>query len=176
MIAAGQAKDASMNRPFRLAAFAVSLLAVAAPPAAAERYLTGNWAGGPVFQGNNFRYCTLTLNFQDRRRMEIQLTAPLVMTIYVEKPDWNWNPVTDGRVTVEIDQRFRKVYRTEVKADKRNTLILHVGNDQALRAALASGEQMHWTVSEKDKYPFSLLNGNNAMRKLLACVALYGVE
>lgn len=162
--------------PFRRLAAGLALAAALAAPAAAERYLTGNWAGGPVFQGNNFRYCTLTLNFQDRRRMEIQLTAALAMTIHVEKPDWNWNPVTDGRTTVEVDQRFRKVYRTEVRAEKRNTLTLHVGNDPALRQALASGEQMQWIVSEKDKFPFSLLNGNNAMRKILTCVALYGVE
>jgi hypothetical protein len=35
---------------------------------------------------------------------------------------------------------------------------------------------MTWVDAQSTRFPFNLTGGDNAMRKLLACAALYGAE
>ena len=144
--------------------------------AAQNTFQTGNWTGQAQFEGNRFSHCQIGVSFTDGKRLNLQLTPQLALTVSAMKSDWNMDHEKVYNVTFEIDGGFRKSYRGVVKADRRNTVSFTIGNDGPLRQALATGGNMTWVDSSGTRFGFSLMNGANAMRKLLACTALYGAD
>jgi hypothetical protein len=159
-----------------LGATAAALLWGVSSAAAQNTFQTGNWTGGAQFEGTRFSHCQIGVSFTNGTRLNLQLTPQLALTMSATKPDWNMDPDKAYNVVVEIDSGFRKTYRGSVKADRRNTVTFLIGNDGPLRQAIATGANMTWVDSSGTRFGFSLLNGNNAMRKLLACTALYGAD
>ncbi len=159
-------------------AFAAGIAALLAAGAAAaqNQFLTGNWSGAAVFDGNRFNHCHIGVGYTDGKRLDLQLTAQMALTITATKSDWNMDPTQPYNVAFEIEPSFKRSYRGVVRADRRNLISFAIGNDSTLRQALVGGGTMTWTVSGGQRFSFSLANGNNAMRKLLACTALYGVD
>jgi hypothetical protein len=160
----------------RLLAAAIVVLSGASQASAQNTFQTGNWTGQAQFEGNRFSSCQIGVSFTDGKRLNLQITPQLALTVSAMKPDWNMDPDKVYNVVFEIDGGFRKSYRGAVRADRRNTVAFAVGNDAALRQALASGQAMTWVDSSGNRFGFSLVNGSNAMRKLLACAALYGAD
>lgn len=155
---------------------ATVMLCAATAAAAQNQFLTSNWTGAAVFEGGRFNHCHVGVGYTDGKRLTLMLTAQMALTITATKSDWNMDPNLTYNVAFEIEPSFKRSYRGAVRADRRNLISFAIGNDAALRQAMAGGGTMNWTDSGGQKFSFSLNNANNAMRKLLACAALYGVD
>ncbi len=155
---------------------AVAVIFATSAAAAQNQFLTGNWSGGVVFEGGRFNHCHVGVGYTDGKRLTFMLTAQMALTITATKSDWNMDPNHTYNVAFEIDPSFKRSYRGVVRADRRNSISFAIGNDSTLRQAMAGGGTMNWTDSGGQRFSFALTNANNAMRKLLACTALYGVE
>jgi hypothetical protein len=148
-----------------------------APPALAQNtFKSGNWVGGPFFNGQQFSHCAVTLTFADGTQLIVQLTPQLQMYVGATKTSWNMDPTRQYDVSFEFDGGYKKTFKGRVNADRRNTIWFTIGNDADLRRLLAANGTMNWIDSAGTRFPFNLAGGDNAMRKLLACAALYGAE
>jgi hypothetical protein len=157
------------------AAFAVCGLA--APAAAQNTFRSGNWTGGPYFNGQQFSYCAVTVSYTDGMQLYIQLTAQLTMSLGASKSSWNMDPTKQYDVSIEVGAGgYKKSFRGRVTADRRSAIWFTIGNDPDLRRAIVAGGTMTWVDSQGARFLFNLTGGDNAMRKLLACAALYGAD
>jgi len=164
-----------MRRVHLMAGLAVAALA-AAPALAQNAFKTGNWNGGPYFNGQQFSHCYVNVGYPDGTQLYLQLTPQMVMYVGAFKSSWNMDPTKQYDVTFEVDGGFKKTFRGRVTADRRNSIWFTIGNDPEFRRALAGNGTMTWVDAQGVRFPFSLAGSDNAMRKLLACTALYGVE
>ena len=147
------------------------------PPVAAQNtFKSGNWSGAASFNGQTFSHCYVSVNYTDGTQLILQLTAQMQMFVGATKSNWNMDPTKQYDVSFEVDQSFKKTFKGRVTADRRNTIWFTIGNDPDLRRALAANGTMTWTDAQSVRFPFNLAGGDNAMRKLLACAALYGAE
>ncbi len=167
-------------RPIALAGLALAVLAspaaVLAQAASAPTFKTGFWIGSATFSGATFSYCTINVGYTDNANLFLQLNAQMNFTIYGTRTDFNIDPSKTYDVTIEIDTSYKKSHRATGRAGQRNAVLFNLGNDADFRQALAAGKQMTWVDSEGKRYPFDLTNIANAMRKLITCAALYGVD
>jgi hypothetical protein len=147
----------------------------AAPALAQNTFKSGNWTGGPYFNGQQFSHCYVSVGYTDGTQLHLQLTAQLTMYVGASKSNWSMDPTKQYDVSFEADG-YKKSFRGRVNADRRNTIWFTIGNDADLRRALAGNGTMTWVDAQGARFPFSLAGGDNAMRKLLACTALYGAE
>ncbi|MCW5773262.1 MAG: hypothetical protein KIT16_16600 [Rhodospirillaceae bacterium] len=159
-----------------MAAFVLVLgLAGAANHATAQAtFKSGAWQGGPYFNGQTFSHCAVARTFSDGTQVVVQLTAQLVTYVGGINNKWNMNP-DNYDVAFEFSG-FKKTYRGRVSATNRNQIWFAAGNDAELRRALAGGGNMVWIDARGQKFTFPLDGADNAMRKLIACTALFGVE
>jgi hypothetical protein len=168
------------NRPFALAVLVMAMLAaplpVRAQAASAPSFKTGYWVGSATFNGSTFSHCTITVGYTDNANLFLQLNAQMNFTIYGTRTDFNVDPSKTYDVTIEIDASYNKSHRATGRPGQRNAVLFNLGNDADFRQALAAGKKMTWVDSEGKKYPFDLTNIANAMRKLITCAALYGVD
>ena len=164
-----------MRRVHLTAGLAAAALA-AAPALAQNTFKAGNWNGGPYFNGQQFSHCYVNVGYPDGTQLYLQLTPQMVMYVGAFKSSWNMDPTKQYDVVFEIDGGFKKTFRGRVTADRRNSIWFTIGNDPELRRALAGNGTMTWVDAQSVRFPFSLAGSDNAMRKLLACTALYGVE
>ncbi len=148
----------------------------AAPAAAQNTFKSGSWNGGPYFNGQQFSHCYVSVGYADGTQLTIQLTPAMVMYVGASKTAWNMDPTQQYDVSFEIDGGFKKSFRGRVNANQRSAIWFTVGNDADMRRALAGNGTMTWIDSQGVKFPFNLVGGDNAMRKLLACTALYGAD
>lgn len=160
--------------------FAIGLAALAAaftiaPAAAQNTFKSGNWTGGAYFNGQQFSHCAVNVGYADGMQLYVQLTPQMAMYLGAAKNTWNMDHTKQYDVSVEIGG-YKKSFRGRVHADRRSAIWFNVGNDAELRRALASGQTMTWTDAQGARFTFGLAGGDNAMRKLLACTALYGAE
>lgn len=156
---------------------AVALAALAQAQAPTERqFKTANWVGGVYFNGQTFAGCFVRRSYPDGTKIELQLTPRLEMWVGGAKDNWSFNPNQEFELTFEIDGAYTKKFTGKANAQSRTTLWFNVGNDADLRRALAGNGTMTWVDPKGLKFPFPLANSDNAMRKLLACTALYGVD
>ena len=158
-----------------LAAIAAAAI-VAAPAMAQNTFKSGNWNGGPFFNGQQFSHCYVNVGYADGTQLMIQLTPQMVMYVGASKSSWNMDPTQQYDVSFEVDGGYKKSFRGRVTADRRNAIWFTIGNDAELRRALAGNGTMTWVDAQSARFPFNLAGGDNAMRKLLACTALYGAE
>jgi len=158
---------------FGLAALAAAF--AAAPAAAQNTFKSGNWTGGPYFNGQTFTHCTVTVAYADGLQLYVQLTPQMNMFLGAAKNAWNMDHTKQYDVAFEIGT-YKKSFRGRVHADRRSAIWFEVGNDADLRRALAAGGTMVWVDAQGARFTFGLTNSDNAMRKLLACAALYGAE
>jgi len=164
-----------MRRAFLIGGVIAALCAP--PPVLAQNtFKTGSWVGGALFNGQQFTACYVNVNYPDGRRLMIQLTPQLIMYVGATKSDWNMDPTLEYHVSFEIDGGFKKTFQGKVASTQRNAIWFTVGNDADLRRALAGGGTMTWVDTKGARFLFGLEGGDNAMRKLLACAALYGAE
>lgn len=164
----------------RRAHFAMGLAALAAamaaaPAAAQNTFKTGNWTGGAYFNGQQFTHCAVTVGYADGMQLYVQLTPQMTMYVGAAKNTWNMDHTKQYDVAFEIGA-YKKSFRGRVHADRRSAIWFTIGNDAELRAALASGGTMTWVDAQGARFVFGLVGSDNAMRKLLACTALYGAE
>lgn len=153
--------------------------ALAVAPAEAQQrqiFRAADWQGGALYNSNQqFGGCYIMRSYADGTKVEIQLTPRLEMWVGASKTNWNFDPNQQFELTFEIND-FKRKYNGKASAQYRNTLWFNVGNDPELRRALAGNGTMTWVDPKGLRFPFDLANSDNAMRKLLACTALYGVE
>lgn len=164
-----------MNRK-AAAAFVLALAtAGAADRAAAQNtFKTGSWTGGAYFNGQAFSHCAIARTYPDGTQVIVQLTAQLVTYVGGINAKWNMNP---DNYTVAFEfPGFKKSYSGRVTAQNRNQIWFAAGNDAELRRALAAGGAMVWVDARGARFNFPLDGGDNAMRKLLTCTALFGVD
>jgi len=164
----------------RRAHFAVGLAALAAalaavPAAAQNTFKSGNWKGGAYFNGQQFSHCAINVGYADGMQLYVQLTPQMTMYVGAAKSSWNMDHTKQYDVSFEIGT-YKKSFRGRVNADRRNAIWFTVGDDADLRQALATGSTMTWVDAQGARFVFGLAGGDNAMRKLLACTALYGAE
>lgn len=151
--------------------------ALAAAPALAQNtFKSGNWTGGPVYNGQQFTHCYVNVGYTDGMQLFIQLSPQLVMYMGASKTGWNMDPTKTYDVSFEFEGGMKKSFRGRVTADRRSAIWFTVGNDADIRRAVAANGTMTWTDAQGAKFAFNLAGGDNAMRKLLACTALFGVE
>lgn len=156
---------------------AVAFAAPAPAQAPSERsFKTANWVGGVIFNGQTFGGCFVQRSYSDGAKIELQLTPQLQMWVGGAKANWSFNPNQEFELTFEIDGTYAKKFTGKANAQSRTMLWFNVGNDAELRRALAGNGTMTWVDPKGLKFPFDLANAANAMRKLLACTALYGVD
>jgi hypothetical protein len=167
-----------MRRAYVRAGLAAAVAAAfaAAPAAAQNTFKTGNWTGGPYFNGQQFTHCAVTVGYADGTQLSIQLTPQMTMYVGAAKSSWNMDPTKQYDVSFEIEGGYKKSFRGRVAAERRTAIWFTVGNDPDLRRALAGNGTMTWVDAQGARFPFNLVGGDNAMRKLLACTALYGAE
>ena len=161
----------------RMLAGLAAALALAVPGAAqnTSNFKTGGWTGYAQFDQQRFQYCIVYRAGNDGLEYGIRTTAQLGMFVGVSNKAWNMEPSSGYEFTIEVGS-YRKDHRGTVTADRRNTLWLDVGNDADLRRAIAAGGTMNLIGKGSARFSLALLGSDNAMRKLLACTALYGVE
>jgi hypothetical protein len=159
-------------------AFALALFAAAggAGKAAAQNTFTaGDWRGGPYFKSNAFSHCAVYRTYANGISLIIQLTAKLDMYLGASKQGWSMDP--NGNFNIVFDlPGYKKSFQGRVSQEHREQIWFGVGNEPALRRALAGGGTMTWTDVRGTKLTFQLDGGDNAMRKLITCAALYGVD
>jgi hypothetical protein len=165
-----------MRRVLFMAGLTAAAAIVASPAAAQNTFKSGNWSGGPYFNGQQFTHCYISVGYADGTQLIIQLSPQMTMYIGASKTSWNMDPTKQYDVTFEIDGGYKKSFRGRVTADRRSAIWFTIGNDAELRRALAGNGTMTWVDSQGARFPFNLAGGDNAMRKLLACAALYGAE
>lgn len=158
-------------------ALAILALILAGSPAVAQNtFKTGSWSGGPFFNGQQFSHCSVGTTTADGTQLVVQVTAQMIVYVGASKANWNMDPARLYEVSFEIDQSFKKNFKGRVTAEHRNTIWFTVGNDAEFRSAFAAGRSMTWVDAQGTKFPFTLTGADNAMRKLLACAALYGAD
>lgn len=165
-------------RAGRILAGLASALALAAPAVAqtASNFKTSGWTGYAQFDGQQrFQYCIVYRTGGDGLEYGIRTTAQLGTFVGVSNRSWNMEPSSGYEFTIEVGG-YRKDHRGTVTEDRRNTLWLDVGNDADLRRAIAAGGTLNLIGKGSARFSLPLVGGDNAMRKLLACTALYGVE
>ncbi len=158
-----------------LAALAAAAM-FAAPAAAQNTFKSGNWNGGPYFNGQQFTHCYISVGYADGTQLTVQLSPQMTMYVGASKTSWNMDPTLQYDVSFEIDGGYKKSFRGRVAADRRSAIWFTIGNDPDLRRALAGNGMMTWVDSKGTRFPFNLVGSDNAMRKLLACTALFGAE
>ncbi len=166
----------NMIRPIALAGLALALLAPPSPAAAQATFKAGYWNGSATFNGANFSHCTISVGYTDQANLYLQLNAQMNFTVYGTRTDFNVDPSKTYDVTIEIDPSYSKIHRATGRPGQRNAVLFNLGNDSDFRQALSAGKKMTWVDSEGKRYAFDLTNIANAMRKLITCAALYGVE
>lgn len=165
--------------PARNAVFAAALvagLAAAGPAPAQNSFRTGGWNGGVSFTGAVFSYCWVSRTYEDGRTLFIQLNGKLAMALGATKAGWDMDHTKDYNVVFEFDGGFKKTFAGKVAQERRAQIWFVMGNEPEIRQQLAKSASMTWVDSSGVKFPFALTNGADAMRKLLACAALYGVD
>jgi hypothetical protein len=150
--------------------------AAVAPALAQNSFKSGNWNGSAYFNGQQFSHCALTVNYTDGTQLIVQLTAQLQMYLGASKTNWNMDPTKQYDVSIEVSGGYKKTFKGRVNADRRNTIWFTISNDPDLRRALAGNGTMTWVDAQSARFPFNLAGSDNAMRKLLACTALYGAD
>ncbi len=60
-------------------AAAFAMAGLAAPAAAETTFKSGNWTGGPYFNGQQFSHCAVNVGYTDGMQLYIQLTAQFTM-------------------------------------------------------------------------------------------------
>lgn len=165
-----------MRRALSILCLVAAGAAAQAPAWAQNTFKTGNWTGGASFNGQQFSHCYVSVTYADGTVLVIQLTAQLLMYVGASKTNWTMDPTRQYDVSFELDGGYKKTFKGRVTAERRNTIWFTVGNDPELRRALAGGGIMSWVDAQGTRFPFNLAGGDNAVRKLLACAALYGAE
>jgi hypothetical protein len=161
------------------AALLAALAAAEARAQTAVNFRTGNWVGQVVFQDNRFSHCEINVNYRggnvDKANLVIQANANRAIAIGVTKPDWNMNPASKYDIVFSLGA-YRRTVQGKVNQGKTNQIWFVMGDDADFRAAVATGGTLEMADSGGQKFPFSMANGDNALRKLYTCVALYGVD
>jgi hypothetical protein len=165
-----------MRRARIMAGLLAAAAIFAAPAAAQNTFKSGNWTGGPYFNGQQFTHCYVSVGYADGTQLIIQLSPDMTMYVGASKTSWNMDPTKQYDVTFEIDGGYKKSFRGRVTADRRSAIWFTIGNDAELRRALAGNGTLTWVDAQAARFPFNLVGGDNAMRKLLACTALFGAE
>jgi len=156
---------------------AVALAAPAPAQAPSERqFKTANWTGGVIYSGQTFGGCFVHRDYPDGTKIQLQLTPQLQMWVGGAKSNWSFNPNQEFELTFEVDGAYKKTFTGKANANSRIWLWFNVGNDADFRRAVAGNGTMTWVDPKGLKFPFDLANGANAIRKLLACTALYGID
>jgi hypothetical protein len=154
----------------------LTVVLAAAPASAQNTFKSGNWSGGAYFNGQQFSHCYVNVGYADGTQLFLQLTPQMTMYVGASKSSWNMDPTKQYDVSFEVDGGYKKSFRGRVTADRRSAIWFTIGNDPDLRRAIASNGKLTWIDAQGARFPFSLAGGDNAMRKLLACTALYGAE
>jgi hypothetical protein len=150
--------------------------ALAAPAAAQNTFKTANWSGGTYFQGDKFSGCYVRRTYADGTKVEFQMTPRLEMYMGASKPGWSFTAGQKFELSFEMDGGFRKTYSGAADSNQRDTIWFTIGNDPDLRRALAGNGTLTWVDPKGLRFPFAMENADNALRKLLACTALFGVD
>jgi hypothetical protein len=158
-------------------AFAMTLAQVGPALAqTASSFKSGAWVGRAQFDAQqNFQYCIVYRSRPDGLEFGFRVTKELVMMIGLSNRAWNMPASTGYEFSVELGD-YKKSHRGAVAADLRSTLWINVGNDADLRRAIAGGGTLNLVGKDNSKFALDIGGGDNAMRKLLACTALFGVE
>jgi hypothetical protein len=155
---------------------AILCLILAGSPALAQNtFRSGDWSGAASFNGQQFSHCTVGKRFSDGLQLVVQITAQLNVHVGASKQGWNLNAGT-YEISFAIGQTYRKDIQGRVDGQNRDLLRFSLGNDAEFRRAFALGGTMTWSDNRGNRIPFELAGADNAMRKLLACAALYGAE
>lgn len=156
-----------------------AVLALSAPLAAQSTnpvFKTSGWSGYAQFDTQQrFQNCTVYRSAGEGLEYGIRATSQLGMFVGLSNKAWNMQPSAGYEFTIEVGS-YRKDLRGTVAAETRNTLWIDAGNDADLRRAIAAGGTMSLIGRNNARFTLPLQGGDNAMRKLLACTALYGVE
>lgn len=166
------------GRKQRLGILLVAALATPAPVLAqtAAAFKTGGWSGNAHFDAQKkFLSCVVFRNSPDGIEYGFRMTPQMNMQFGMSKREWNMTPSQDYTYSIELGA-YKKSHSGAVTADSRNTLWINVGNDADLRRAVAAGGTINLVGGGNSRFSFSLAGGDNAMRKLLACTALFAVE
>lgn len=159
-----------------MAGLMAAAAAFAAPAAAQNTFKSGPWNGGPYFNGQQFTHCYISVGYADGMQLTVQLSPQMTMYVGASKTSWSMDPAQQYDVSFEVDGGYKKSFRGRVTADRRSAIWFTIGNDPELRRALAGNGTMTWVDSKGTRFLFNLAGGDNAMRKLLACTALFGAE
>jgi len=143
---------------------------------AQNTFKSGSWAGGAYFNGQQFTHCAVYVGYTDGMQLIIQMTPQMQMHVGATKSSWSMDPAQQYDVSFEVTGGYKKTFKGRVTADRRNAIWFTVGNDADFRRAIAGNGTMTWVDAQSGRFAFNLAGGDNAMRKLLACTALYGAE
>jgi hypothetical protein len=165
-----------MRRARIMAGLLAAAAIFAAPAAAQNTFKSGNWTGGPYFNGQQFTHCYVSVGYADGTQLIIQLSPDMTMYVGASKTSWNMDPTKQYDVTFEIDGGYKKSFRGRVTADRRSAIWYTLGNAAELRRALAGNGTLTWVDAQAARFPFNLVGSDNARRTLLACTALFGAE
>ena len=158
------------------ALFAVAAASAGAQTATMPSFKTSGWSGYAQFDTQQrFQYCIVYRTGDAGLEYGIRATPQLGMFVGISNRAWNMQASSGYEFTIEVGG-YRKDHRGTVTEDRRNTLWLDVGNDADLRRAIAAGGTMNLIGKGGMRFSLVLTGSDNAMRKLLACTALYGVE
>jgi len=159
--------------------FGVVVAAALATSARAQtmpNFKTSGWSGYAQFDAQQrFQYCIVYRGGADGLEYGIRTTAQLTMFVGISNKTWNMEPSTSYEFSVELGD-YKKTHRGTVTADRRNTLWIDTGNDADLRRAIAGGGTLNLVGKGSARFTLPLAGSDNAMRKLLACTALFGVD
>lgn len=164
-----------------LGAFA---LALAAPAAAQSNYATGNWVGNARFTGERLDYCDIRVGFQSGKELAVRVDPQFTLSVRISDPTWKYQAGKGGfNVLLEIEPGYRRAFQTdvEIKADSANSILIVVGRDANFRQAFMRGDALKLLDNSPNNRgakvaDLSIEGGGNAMRKALACAALYGAQ
>jgi len=156
-------------------ALAGPALAQTQTPAIAA-FKSGAWTGRAQFDAQqNFEYCIVYRSGTDGIEYGFRVNNQLGMMVGLSNRAWNMQPSTGYEFSLELGD-YKKTHRGAVSAEHRSTLWINVGNDADLRRAIAGGGTLNLVGKGNARFVLNLGGSDNAMRKLLTCTALFGVE
>jgi hypothetical protein len=173
-------------RQFRAAGIAVLALACggATVAAAQSNYATGNWTGNAKFAGERLEYCDIRVSFQSGKELAVRVDGQFAATVRISDPTWRYQAGKGGfNVVLEIEPGYKRAFQAEaeIKADTANSIIIVVGRDTSFRSAFMRGEALKLLDNSPNNRgakvaDLSIDGGANALRKAMACAALYAAQ
>jgi hypothetical protein len=168
-----------------LAAVGLAAGALASGSAAAQSpYGTGNWVGNARFVGERLEYCEIRVGFQSGKELAVRVDGLFAATVRISDPTWRYQAGKGGfNVVLEIEPGYKRAFQAdaEIKADSANSIIIVVGRDTGFRQAFMSGAALKLIDNSPNNRgakvaDLSIEGGGNALRKAMACAALYAAQ